>query len=92
VPNLSQGAQAPENSQDVKSASLQTLGYICEELDPNDLTPEVKNFVMLALTNNIGKAAELAPLCKLAMKALLHCIPYMSQNFQVEAERNFIMN
>lgn len=34
-------------------ASLQTLGFICEELDPEDLTNELKNQVMMALTNNI---------------------------------------
>ena len=72
-------------------ASLQTLGFICEELNPNDLTPETKNFVMLALTNNIGPAPEVSIFTKLAVKALLNCIPYMEQNFQVEAERNFIM-
>ena len=74
-------------------ASLQTLGFICEELDPKDLSPEVKNFVMLALTNNISSSNDpnITSLCRLAVKAMLHCIPYMQQNFLVEQERNFIM-
>ena len=46
---------------------------------------------MEALTNNISKdEAKLEP-CRLAVKALLHSVPFMQANFQVEEERNFIM-
>lgn len=37
----------------IKMASLMTLGYICEELDPQDLSDDLKNKIILALTNNI---------------------------------------
>jgi len=47
---------------------------------------------MLALTNNISGSPDNADLCKLAVKALQHCIPYVQQNFLVEQERNFIMS
>lgn len=46
---------------------------------------------MLALTNNISKEAENVEACRLAIKALLNSIPYTAANFQVEAERDFIM-
>jgi len=39
----------------VKLASLQTLGFICEELEPKDLNNELKNAVIVALTTNIDK-------------------------------------
>jgi len=35
-------------------ASLQTIGHICEDLHPDDLTQDLKNQIMLALTNNIS--------------------------------------
>ena len=47
---------------------------------------------MLALTNNISNEDAFIPPCKLAVKALLHSIPYTSANFEVEVERDFIMN
>lgn len=47
---------------------------------------------MLALTNNISNQEELNDPCKLAIKALLHSIPYTASNFEVPAERDFIMN
>lgn len=79
----------------VKLASLQTLGFICEELEPKDLTNELKNAVIVALTTNIDKdenqKAQGYPATKLAVQALLHSLPYAAQNFKVENERAFIM-
>ena len=72
-------------------ASLQTIGYICEELNPTQLTQPLKNQIMLALTSNIDSTQEQQAPCKLAVKALLHSIPYTQANFQVQEEREFIM-
>ena len=46
---------------------------------------------MLALTNNIDSTQPEQGPCKLAVKALLHTIPYTQANFQVAEEREFIM-
>jgi importin subunit beta-1 len=81
----------------IKLASLQTLGFICEELEPSNLSNELKNAVVVALTTSIDKDEASAPnsqglpATKLAVKALLHSLPYATQNFKVENERNFIM-
>lgn len=72
-------------------ASLQTLGYICEELQTENLSAEYKNQIMIALTNSISSTEESVLTCKLAVKALLHSVPYTSQNFAVPAERDYIM-
>lgn len=47
---------------------------------------------MLALTNNITNDEGFTAPCKLAVKALLHSVPYTSANFEVAVERDFIMN
>jgi hypothetical protein len=39
---------------DYKNAALETLGFICEELGSNDITDELKNKVIFALTSNIS--------------------------------------
>jgi len=63
--------------------SLTTIGYICEELQPDDLTQELKNAIMMALTNNISKDEANVEACRLAVAALLNSIPYTRANFQV---------
>jgi len=72
--------------------SLTTIGYICEELQPEHLTQELKNAIMMALTNNISKEEANVEPCRLAVGALLNSIPYTSTNFQVQAERDFLMS
>ena len=47
---------------------------------------------MLALTNNISADAAQNQPCKLAITALFNAIDYTSSNFQVEGERDHIMN
>lgn len=75
----------------VRLASLQTIGHICEDLNPDDINQDLKNKIMLALTSNITNDEAFAAPCKLAVKALLHSIPYTAANFEVQAERDFIM-
>ena len=65
--------------------SLTSLGYICEEINPRDLNDSTKNNVILALINNLSsdQNEESIKLCEMAIKALVHTIPYASQNFMV---------
>ena len=72
---------ASHENQQIRLTSLMTIGYICEELQPEDLTQELKNQIMLALTNNISKEESGVDACKLAIKALLYSIPYTTANF-----------
>lgn len=43
-------ANSSHETLDIRNAALQTLGYICEELHPDDLTQELKNAIVHALT------------------------------------------
>ena len=75
----------------VRLASLTTIGYICEEIRPEDLSIEIKNLIMQAVTQNISKEAADEEPCQISMKALLNSVPYMANNFQNQDERDFIM-
>jgi len=88
IPNLCNNSTSDDIN--IKLASLTTLGYICEELLPEDLNDEVKNNIILALTNNIIDSGPVEP-SKLSIKALLYSIPFTSPNFKVQNERDFIM-
>ncbi len=67
----------------IRLASLTTIGYICEEIKPEDLSVPLKNEIMQALTQNIAKEAAVEEPCRISIKALLHSVPYMANNFQV---------
>ena len=88
IPSLCANSTSEELN--IKLASLTTLGYICEELDPSDLTDQVKNNILMALTMNISNTEPHEP-TRLAIRALLFSIPYTRPNFQVQNERDFIM-
>ena len=92
VPNLCLNAEHTDYN--VRLTSLTTLGYICEEIRPEDLSDPVKNQVILALTNNMSnsQAPEALEPCRVASKALVHSIPYATQNFKVKNERDYIMD
>jgi importin subunit beta-1 len=75
----------------IRLASLTTIGYICDELYPNDIEDPLKNQIILALINNISAAPDALEPTKLAIKALPNAIPYANQNFKNAQERDFIM-
>ncbi len=52
IPNLCDNSV--HQSIDIRNAALETLGFICEELMPEDVNDELKNKVVLALTTNIS--------------------------------------
>jgi len=81
IPNLCNNA-GHENV-DFKNAALQTLGYICEELKPDDINDQLKNTIILALTSNISNNPALKYTTHLSVKAFFQALPFAHQNFQV---------
>lgn len=64
----------------IKLASLQTLGYICEEIEPEHLAQELRTALISALTMSIDPAENQKTqgfaATKLATKALLTSLPF----------------
>lgn len=89
IPSLCSNAESTENN--IKLASLTTLGYVCDEIKPSDINDAVKNAIIAALTKNITSEPENLESTRLAIKALPNSIPYASQSFQNPPERDFIM-
>ena len=81
IPNLSENSVHQDI--EIRSAALETLGFICEELVPEDLNDQLKNKVVLALTSNMSPDPALARTTLLSVKAFFQALPYASQNFKV---------
>ena len=75
-------------------SSLTTLGYICEEIEPHDVNDQIKNGLILALINNMSsnQAEESLSLTRVAARALSYSVPFASQNFRIQHERDYIMD
>lgn len=92
IPNL--GGNAENQDPIVRQASLQTLQMICEDMLSEDLNDSLKNQIILALTNNITinfDNPDSQKCTEYATKALFHALPFVTQNFKVTFERDYIM-
>eukprot|EP00941_MAST-03F_sp_MAST-3F-sp1_P002162 g2162.t1 len=90
VPGLLQNVTKETNSGVVK-ASLEALGYFCEEIDSNDVQQKSVNLILTAIVD--GMKANKPPEVVLAgCQAMLHALEFVHTNFNAKAERDAIMN
>ncbi|PNH00526.1 Importin subunit beta-1 [Tetrabaena socialis] len=91
IPSLlnNMGAQPPA-SVGTRTATLLTLGYICEEVDESLLSPEHVNMVLTAVVAGMG-AGEADESRLAAIKALTNAIHLAKNNFEVDNERSYLM-
>jgi importin subunit beta-1 len=89
IPQL-QGNVAAASASGVKQASLEALGYVCEDLPADALPQSQVNVVLTAVVAGMGRAEEAATRV-VATKALDNALNFASQNFESEVERNYVM-
>lgn len=70
-----------------KLASLDALGYICDELPEKVLTDSQVDTILSALIANIKPTIESNDVKNSALQALISCIKFCEKNFKVEAEK-----
>lgn len=91
VPTLCAHSKVTELNTDLRHASLQTLGYICEDMDPKHLNDEMKNQIIQVLVTNITDDVNAVEITRVAVKALQVSISYATKCFADETDRRFIM-
>ncbi|GKV06090.1 hypothetical protein SLEP1_g18022 [Rubroshorea leprosula] len=75
----------------LKQATLETLGYVCEEISHEDLVQEEVNAVLTAVVQGMNLAEHSSDVRLTATKALYNALEFAQTNFENEMERNFIM-
>lgn len=85
---LTSNATREETNDAVKIASLETIGYICQELKPELLVAE-SNQILTAIVNNMRKQDP--NLVLTSTTALFNSLEFTKANFDTENERHFIM-
>ncbi|KAK9054920.1 hypothetical protein SSX86_025999 [Deinandra increscens subsp. villosa] len=74
----------------LKQATLEALGYVCEEISHNDLVQVEVDSVLTAVVQGMN-VAEQSSVRLAATTALYNALDFAQSNFDREHERNFIM-
>ena len=63
-------------------ASLETLGYICEELNTKTINPKDVELILTSFIRNLNEENCDINIAKICMNALLHSISLAEKNFK----------
>ncbi|CAO3612369.1 unnamed protein product [Mucor hiemalis] len=75
----------------LKQSTLQTIGYICELVDPNILSKHQCNALLTAIIEGARREEPDIHTRLVAMKALSNSLEFIKDNFENTAERNYIL-
>ncbi|CAB3408559.1 unnamed protein product [Caenorhabditis bovis] len=78
------------SSEMLMESSLETLGYICQDIDPKVLENR-SNDILTAIVHGMRKEETSVNVRLAATNALLNSLEFTHQNFANEPERNIIM-
>jgi len=83
------GQVSGEANDVVKQSSLSTLGYICEEIEPEHLK-DASNAILTAVVQGM-RPEQKEDVRLAATQAMLNALEFVKTNFEAEQERNYIM-
>ncbi|KAL6278188.1 hypothetical protein ACE6H2_021789 [Prunus campanulata] len=75
----------------LKQSTLETLGYVCEEISHQDLGQDEVNNVLTAVVQGMNLAENSPDVRLAATRALYNALEFAQTNFENEMERNYIM-
>ncbi|KAL8129418.1 hypothetical protein V2J09_018573 [Rumex salicifolius] len=76
----------------LKQATLETLGYVCEEISHLELEQKEVNSILTAVVQGMGLAEQSAEVRLAATRALYNALAFAQTNFENKVERDYIMN
>ncbi|KNC87878.1 hypothetical protein SARC_00012 [Sphaeroforma arctica JP610] len=90
IPSLLQNCTDPQSPTPTKQNTLETVGFICEEIDPMVLK-QYSNDILTAIVNGMRKDEPSMDVRLAATRAMLNSVDFVKTNMSNEAERNYIM-
>ncbi|KAF6036886.1 KPNB1 [Bugula neritina] len=81
---------ATTSTEMMKEASLEAIGYICQDIE-SDVLETQSNDILTAIVHGMKKDESSDYVRLAATNALLNSLEFTKANFDVETERNFIM-
>ncbi|XP_065834901.1 importin subunit beta-like [Oscarella lobularis] len=83
-------ADPQRSTESLKVASMETIGYVCEEVDQAVLSGYA-NELLTAVMQCMRKEEPSFDVRLAATRALLNSLEFTTENFEKESERNYIM-
>jgi importin subunit beta-1 len=80
----------PNASETLKESSLEAIGYICQDINPEILEGQ-SNQILTAIVNGMRNEEPSDHVRLAACNALLNSLEFTRNNFSKEMERNYIM-
>ncbi|CAH0603076.1 unnamed protein product [Chrysodeixis includens] len=90
IPMLVENVVNAQSTELKKEATLEAIGYICQEIDAEVLT-EQSNPILTAIIHGMRSIETSNHVRLAATQALLNSLEFTKANFDKENERNFIM-
>ncbi|XP_013779228.1 importin subunit beta-1-like isoform X1 [Limulus polyphemus] len=87
---LTQHITDPSSSEMMKEATLEAIGYICQDIDPDVLVTQ-SNDILTAIVHGMRKDEPSDHVKLAATNALLNSLEFTKANFAKDSERHFIM-
>lgn len=85
------GGTPAEHPAHLKQATLETLGYVCEEVSANVLAQEQVNAILTAVVQGMNTAESNNDIRLAATQALYNALDFAQSNFENDMERDYIM-
>ncbi|KAM7268122.1 hypothetical protein ACFE04_010288 [Oxalis oulophora] len=84
-------SNAPQQPIHVKQATLETLGYLCEEISPDILDQDHVNKILTAVVQGMNATEGNNDVRLAATRALYNALGFAQVNFNNDMERDYIM-
>lgn len=81
---------SPNSTEMMKEATLEAIGYICQDIESDVLVPQ-SNQILTAIIHGMKGSSTLHHVRLAATSALYNSLEFTKGNFEIETERNFIM-
>lgn len=88
---LNMGGPQVESPAHLKQATLETLGYVCEEVAADILAQDQVNSILTAVVQGMNSSEGNSDVRFAATRALSNALNFAQTNFDSEVERNYIM-
>ncbi|GLJ17238.1 hypothetical protein SUGI_0298820 [Cryptomeria japonica] len=88
---LNMGSPQIESPAHLKQATLETLGYVCEEVAADVLAQDQVNSILTAVVQGMNSSEGNSDVRYAATRALSNALNFAQTNFDNEVERNYIM-
>ena len=76
----------------LKLAAIETLGFVCEELNAKNIDVQTVDVIMNALIENLNNKENDIKVIKQCLKSICYTVKIAEKNFSTEKEMNAIMN